>query len=57
MATVIVNRLEVEPAPPEASEERGAKPGEPEKPKEISRHDVEKAIRAIQVRAARVWAH
>lgn len=57
MATVIVNRLEVEPAPAEMGEEKSGKSGDGEKPPEVSRHDVEKAIRALAVRAERVWAH
>lgn len=57
MATVIVHRMEVEPAPPEAQEDRPGKGDEAEKKAEVSRHDVEKVIRALEVRAARVWAH
>ena len=57
MATVIVNRLEVEPAPPEAAEDTSAKAAEPDKPQEIPRRELEKALAAIHLRAARVWAH
>jgi hypothetical protein len=56
MATVVVNRMDVEPAPPPAE----SKPSIPEEPKAsaaVSRRDVEKALRELDVRRARVRAH
>lgn len=57
MATVVVNRLEVEPAPPPAAEPQEAASPETPAREEIQPREVERALRAIEVRRARVRAH
>jgi hypothetical protein len=57
MPTVVVNRLEIEPAPPPSpSEEQGAPQEQKQEKHEPSRSDVEKALRALKARAARITA-
>lgn len=56
MATVVVNRLEIEPASSSAEATPEAAPAQPPAPREIPPRELERALRSLQIRRARVEA-